>query len=88
MLSFIFVAAGCPRLFGKISVFVLRQLHRLHHLAQHAVCKDHRGHAVFVGFIECVGNEVDHFLHRGRRENENLEVTVAEGFRRLPVIGL
>ena len=82
------MAAGCPRLFGKLSVFVLRQLHRLHHLAQHAVCKDHRGHAVFVGFIKRVGDEVNHFLHCGRRENENLEVTVAEGFRRLPVIGL
>ena len=81
------MAGDSPGLLGEIGLG-FRELDRLQHLAQHAVGKDHDGHAVLVRQIERAVDVVGHLLHGRGGQDDDVEVTVPQRTRCLPVVRL
>ena len=86
--ALVLVAAGRPAALVVGLDLLFGEGDRLHHLAEHPVRKDHRGHAVAVGEVERVKHHVDHLLDGGGGEDEHMQVAVAGGAGGLPVVGL
>ena len=88
MLASAVVAACRPGLLDIRAAAAFAYLDGLHHLTEHTVGKNHRGHTILVRLIEGSADKIDHLLNGAGRKNENMQITVAGRSCRLPVIRL
>ncbi len=79
---------SCPRFLREISRGYVFPFDRFHHLANHAVEQHHDGNSVPIGEIERLLHEIDDFLDRGRREDDQPVIAVSASARRLKIITL
>ena len=88
MLASAVVAACRPGLLDIRAAAAFAYLDGLHHLTEHTVGKNHRGHTILISLVESSADEVDHLLDGAGSENKNMQIAVAGRSCRLPVIRL
>ncbi|CAK7021346.1 MAG: hypothetical protein DELT_03308 [Desulfovibrio sp.] len=67
---------------------MLFKLHRLHHLADHTVSKDHNRNAVLVGNVKAFRHKVGRFLDARGRQHHQMVIAVSAALCRLEIISL
>ena len=67
---------------------LLRELDRLHHLADEAIGQNHHRIAISIGEFKGQRGQVGHLLHGMRRQHDGAVVAVASAFHHLVIIAL
>ena len=73
---------------GRSGLASLWELDRLHDLADHAVGDDGHRLEVLVGQVKGLDDQVHRFLHRRRRQDDEVIVAVTAAFGHLEVVAL